>query len=185
MKLIKRVLVVMIILSAFSGTVFADGGGGFFFAQQMDSFPFLEQVDIPFKNNALQISGGYGYGVSRNGAINGGFGYGMYNEDGSIGGGFGGVVSGHRFTAYPLTIQLLSLTGVGGIGIETYFEDYGYFAVMQSFVLEIGLPLTRWFMPIVYFEYQFIGNIMPGNIFSTFTNYTPVAGMRFAWGDFY
>ena len=39
-------------------------------------------------------------------------------------------------------------------------------------------------MPVFYAGYQVMGNLAPGQPFSDFFSYTPVVGVRFAFGKF-
>jgi hypothetical protein len=56
---------------------------------------------------------------------------------------------------------------------------------MEEITLELGIPINRWFMPSLYAGYQIAGNLAPGKPFEDFLVYTPVIGMRVAWGKFY
>lgn len=169
---------------------FADGGGGMFYGYQVSAYPFLEKY--PVRNNSLGLAyfGGYGYGVNRrNNWVTGGFGFAILDvgSDTGVAGGFGGIISGFRLLAAPINISFLSWTGFGGISVGGIDPDGpgGYFAVSEEITVELGLPILPWFMPTVYVGYQIAGNVIPGRAFESFLSYTPVAGLRVQWGDFY
>jgi hypothetical protein len=184
----KKLGLLLALLLALTGTAgFADGAGGMFYGLQTSEYPFLK--DYPVRNNSLGLAyyGGYGYGVHGN-AITGGFGFAVTDTDGNTGiaGGFGGVINGVRFIDWPVTVSLISWTAVGGISTGTQEEgEEGFFAFMEEITLELGIPINRWFMPSVYAGYQFAGNLAPGKPFEDFLVYTPVVGVRVAWGKFY
>jgi len=169
------------------GTV-ADGAGGVTCGFQTASYPFLESVRVVNNNYGLAYYGGYGYGV-RDHMISGGFGYVIADPTGESGavGGFGGVISGVRILRLPIQISIVSWTGFGGIytGVDQYDRGRGFFCASEELSLEVGLPITRWLMPVVYAGYQVAGNLVPGPAFQAFFSYTPVVGVRLAWGKFY
>lgn len=176
----------LLLLPALS--LLADGGGGMFWGRQSAGYPFLP--DAAIQNNSMDLSyvGGYGYGV-RGHEISGGFGYAINDGDSENGtaGGFGGVIGGFRFVYWPVNVSLISWTGIGGLRTaeQRAAGQDGYFLFLEEITLEIGVPISRWFMPSVYAGYQFIGNLAPGEPFSEFFTYTPVVGFRVAWGKFY
>jgi hypothetical protein len=187
----NRKLVVLIALSLFvvGTTGFADGAGGMFYGLQTSEYPFLK--DYPVRNNSMGLAyyGGYGYGVHGH-AITGGFGFAITDTEGDTGiaGGFGGVINGFRFIDWPVTVSLLSWTAIGGISTgnqKSGSGDDGFFAFMEEITLEVGIPINQWFMPTLYAGYQIAGNLAPGTPFEDFLVYTPVIGVRVAWGKFY
>jgi len=184
---IAFVLALLITVGATFG--FADGAGGMYYGLQTSEYPFLK--DYPIRNNSLGLAcyGGYGYGVHGN-TITGGFGFAItdVNGDTGIAGGFGGVINGVRFIDRPVTVSLISWTGIGGISTgnqESVGGEEGFFAFIEEITLELGVPINRWFMPSLYAGYQIAGNLAPGVPFEDFLVYTPVIGMRVAWGKFY
>jgi len=168
-------------------TVFADGAGGMFFSYQTSQYPFLE--NHPVLNNSLGLIyyGGYGYGVDRKGNISGGFGLAIHDpefKEGGVVGGFGGVISGYRILKRPVSLSIVSWTGFGGLATGDYETEAGngFFSLFFELAVEAGIPITSWFMPVVYAGYQVIGNMIPGEFFSHFFSYTPVIGIRLCWG---
>ena len=186
----RKLAIVLVVFAAVSGvSAVADGCGGMFYGLQTAEYPFL--ADYPVRNNSLGLIyyGGYGYGVSGR-SITGGFGFAVTDTGGDTGiaGGFGGVINGVRLCQRPVTISLISWTAVGGIstGNQTGEEqEEGYFAFMEEITLELGIPINRWFMPTLYAGYQVAGNLVPGKPFEDFLLYSPVIGVRVAWGEFY
>lgn len=185
-KLVFLLLSIMIIPSVFAG---GGGGGGVFYGYQVSNYDFLlENYEIPNNTLGLSYFGGYGYGVSRDGIISGGFGMAIVDTelDSGITGGFGGVINGIQILDWPIHLSLVSYTGFGGIytGSHSSTPNSGFFAVSEEIDLEIGLPLFGWFMPTVFIGYQVAGNIIPGDLFSSFFSYSPVVGIRIGWGSF-
>ena len=178
---------VLILVVAVSG--FGDGGGGMLFGYQTSHYPFLENYEIANNSLNLVYFGGYGYGISGTSGIIGGFGQAFMSVDGASGiaGGVGGIVAGVRIFSRPITLSLVSWTGLGGIYTGTHETDSGkgFFALSEEITVEIGLPILRWFMPTVFAGYQVAGNLIPGTPLTSFFSYTPVVGLRLQWGRFY
>ena len=59
-----------------------------------------------------------------------------------------------------------------------------YLILTQEFDLEIGLAVFPWFMPVLFAGYQVMGNLYPQTPFQGFLSYTPIVGLRLAWGRF-
>ena len=184
---LKRILALSIVLGAALSAVHADGGGGFFYGLQTTEYPFLQ--GYPVRNNSLGLmyTGGYGYGVSGH-EINGGFGVGLsdFQSETGIAGGYGGVIHGARGKVGPVNLMITSWTGIGGIKFTQAEsgDSLSYLIVTEEIDLEIGLAVLPWFMPVFYAGYQVMGNVAPGRPFSDFFSYTPVIGVRFAFGKF-
>lgn len=185
----KRMAFVLLAFSLSLSSAFADGGGGTTWGMQAASYPFLDGYDVPNNSAGLVYYGGYGYGISGSHRINGGFGYVIADplHDTGLIGGYGGVISGFRFLKLPVNLSLVSWTGFGGVytGALATPSNRGYFCISEELSLELGLPIQRWLMPVVYAGYQVAGNIVPGTVFQSFLSYTPVFGVRVAWGKFY
>ncbi|MBN1648459.1 MAG: hypothetical protein JW874_10525 [Spirochaetales bacterium] len=182
-------LFLLFFLTCALASVFARGAGGMMFGYQTLTYPFLdENYDIPGNNLDLSYFGGFGYGVSRDGVITGGFGFALMDMSGESGiaGGFGGVINGIQLIGWPVQLNLLTFIGFGGIytGSNSENPNAGFFALLGEVDLELGIPLTPWFMPSIYIGYQVAGNVIPGEIFTSFLSYTPVIGVRIAWGSF-
>ncbi len=185
----RALLLVAIALSLPALAVLADGCGGMFGGLQTSEYPFLK--DYPVRNNSMGLAyyGGFGYGVHDR-TITGGFGFAVADTNGDTGisGGFGGVINGFQLIQWPVTVSLISWTALGGIhtGEQKSAEGYdGFFSFLEEITLELGIPFSRWFMPTFYMGYQFAGNLIPGTPFDDFFTYTPVVGIRVAWGKFY
>jgi hypothetical protein len=166
----------------------ADGGGGAFYGLQTAEYPFLKGYPMVNNSRDLAYFGGYGYGVDGHN-VTGGFGFAITDPTGETGiaGGFGGVINGVRLLRWPVNLSLLSWTAIGGIstGIPSGDSDRGFLVIMEELTLELGLPILPWFMPTFYAGYQVAGNLTPGRPFQDFLSYTPVVGLRAAWGKFY
>ena len=186
----KKELLVILIIVAGEISVFAEsgGGGGILFGYHAWSYPFFENFDGWNNNKRLTYIGGYGYGI-HNGYIGGGFGYKLYDSSGDseFVGYFGGFIIGKQLLTKPFNISIVSWTGFGPMSTswEGDFEidgDTGFICVLEEIDLEVGLPISRWFMPTLYVGIQVSGNIIPWDGFNTFVSYTPVFGFRIQWG---
>ncbi len=184
----RRFVIALALSAATVVAAFGDGAGGVSCGFQTASYPFLESVRVVNNSIGLATYGGFGYSVHDH-MISGGFGYVITDPTGSseLVGGFGGVISGVRILRLPIQISIVSWTGLGGIyaGVDPRGQGRGYFCVSEELSLELGLPVTRWLMPVVYAGYQVTGNLVPGSAFQSFLSYSPVVGVRLAWGRFY
>jgi len=179
----------LILALAVAGSVaFADGGGGTYYGAQTSRYPFLDQYSPTNNSMGLVYCGGYGYGVSDRSII-GGFGAVLQDPDNETGirGACGGMVNGLRLVRQPVNLSIVSWTGLGVIFTGSYptADKRHFLYVSEEIDLELGLPLTRWFMPTLYAGYQVAGNLVPDRPFSSFLSYSPVVGFRLAWGKFY
>ena len=183
-----RLLAVAILLAGAVLCAGADGAGGTFLGYYVGEHPLVERLHIPSSGLDLMYFGGYGYGVGRHGTVNGGFGLTFLDTVGTsrVAGGIGGVIAGFRLLRLPLHVAIVSWTGVGGIytGLVGPSPNRGFFVGFEEIDLEIGLPIARWFMPALYVGYQAMGNLIPGVPFQDSLIYSPVAGVRLAWGSF-
>jgi hypothetical protein len=184
---LKSVLILALILGAALSAAYADGGGGFYCGLQIQEYPFLE--GYPLRNDSLGLSytGFYGYGVSGH-EIHGGFAVSLsdFESQTGIAGGYGGVIYGARGKAGPLNLMLTSWTGLGGVKVAAAAggETETYLIATEEINLELGLAVLPWLMPVFYAGYQVMGNLGPGRPFQEFLSYTPVVGIRFAFGKF-
>jgi hypothetical protein len=187
----KRCLFVFILLTMVIGILSAGsgGGGGMLIGYQTSTYPFLEKYPVVSNSQELIYYGGFGYGVSWDGTITGGFGYAIMDVagDSEIAGGFGGFITGYRFIDRPVTVSIISWTGLGGIstGVLPSRGYKGFFGLLQEVTIELGFPIIRWFMPTLFAGYQIAGNLIPGVPFEAFFSYSPVVGFRLQWGSFY
>ncbi len=177
-----------VILFTVAVTAFADGGGGAFVGYQMARYPFLSNYELPNNSLGLMYFGGFGYGVSSRNWITGGFGYSFLDvSTGSgVAGGMGGFINGYRILRRPVHLSVVSWTGFGGLytGNHAVNPGRGYFCVFEELDVELGIPLARWFMPVLFAGYQVGANVIPGRPLRDFVSYTPVAGVRVSWGRF-
>lgn len=188
-KMTKKICVLGVLFLIALGVGFANGGGGVYYGQQVAQYPFFENYDIDNNSLGLIYYGGFGYGIDKDDIIKGGFGMTIYDPSGvsGIAGGFGGVIAGVRLLKLPLNISIVSYTGFGGLytGNHKTSPGSGFFAVSGELDLEVGVPIFKWFMPVVYAGYQVQANVIPGKIFEGFLSYTPVVGVKMTWGSLY
>ena len=111
----------------------------------------------------------------------------IYTTGGSdfLVGGIGGVIVGQELRAGPFTIAANLWTGIGGVATSPRCPEGGYGVLFGELNLEAGIAVTRWMQVVAYGGMQAIANIAPGtrpggDLFV----YSPVAGIRLAWGSF-
>jgi hypothetical protein len=142
-----------------------------------------------FSSTPLSISevGGFGYGVSSGGQRTGGFGYALYSPDGtsSLAGGVGGVIFGQEGHAGPLTFAVNLWTGLGGISARSLGTETGLAVLFGEASFELGIAVTPWMQLSAYAGMQGLADISPhSGIGTRLATYSPVVGMRLAWGSF-
>jgi hypothetical protein len=159
----------------------AGGAGGVLHGEQ--------RFDPQFANFDLgtQYVGGYGYGVSASGQRMGGFGLAFFSEpdSGRFSGGVGGVMSGQEFRLGPFEVAANLWTGVGGVAKHTVLgQPDGWFVLFGQADVEVGLAILPWWQISSYAGVQLMANLAPGEPFEGLLVYTPVVGVRVAWGGF-
>lgn len=193
-KLSLTLLVLLVFLAGFAS---AEGAGGSFFQVVKPEWnpSFLPDVRMPY---TLEYFGGYGYGVSDDGAIFGGFGFGFLDSDQMssspnwgvehLSGGVGGMLVGARIVGLPMIhLDLVVRLGAGGVD---YFnpsasaQDQGYAILYAEPYAELGLGFTRWMHLSMTVGYSLMANFVPGLPFEDFVNRSPTLGFTVTFGDF-
>ncbi len=171
-----KVLLAAIVLCAVpvSLAVAGGAGGSGFGVQYYD--PGMSSAD-----RSLVYLSGFGYARSERpfGARLGGFGMAILSGDGRTAGGVGGMLIGQEFRSGPLVAALTLFTGVGGMA----FDRHGYMVLFGEADVELGFALL-WMQVTAYAGLQAWGNLVPGFPLSSAVVYTPVLGIRLAWGAF-
>jgi hypothetical protein len=181
---VKRISIAAaaIVVLAASG-VWAGGAGGV-----THGFPYLEHGDGWCSADVQEITvGGFGYGVSRHGERIGGFGLAFFSADPSVvfEGGVGGLINGRQFSIGPLTAAAVAWTGVGCLLTDVPGMAGSWITVFLEADVEIGWALTPRMQVTGYGGMQVLANFGPGDPFDeNMLFYTPVAGVRIAWGSF-
>jgi hypothetical protein len=158
---------------------FARGGGGFTWGEQY--------FDSQLANYDLQAtsSGAYGYGVTHGGQRIGGFVMALRSAGSNdFSGGFVGTITGQEARLGPVLAAVELWTGFGGIAPNTTLQTSGTFALMGELDLELGLGFFRGVCLTGYAGMQaFTAFSLDEQPFSN-VRYTPVFGVRVAWGSF-
>jgi hypothetical protein len=133
-----------------------------------------------------RFAGGFGYGVTRDGRRIGGFGLAFYSENdpGRLAGGVGGLITGQEIRLGNVTLAANLWTGIGGLGTRVLGLEPGYLIGFAELNLEAGVAIFRWFQVSAYAGMQVMGNLTPGRPFTQAVYYSPVLGLRTAWGSF-
>jgi hypothetical protein len=173
---VKKLLLSALLMAMIPASLAVAGGAGGagFGGQYYD--PGLTSA-----NHSLMYISGFGYGRSEApfGQRIGGFGMAILSGDGTAAGGVGGMLLGQEFRAGPLVAALTLFYGVGGMA----YNDSGYMVLFGEADFELGIALL-WTQVTAYAGLQAWGNLIPGFPLSSAVVYTPVLGVRVAWGAF-
>ncbi len=171
-----RKLLLAALLSIIPASLAAAGGaGGVGFGSQ-----YFDPGASSGDHSLLYISGfGYGRSEAPFGQRIGGFGMALLSTDGRTAGGVGGMLLGQEFRGGPLVAGLTLYYGAGGVA----FNNGGYMVLFGEADFELGITLL-WTQMTVYAGFQAWGNLVPGAPLSAAVVYTPVLGVRMAWGAF-
>jgi len=180
MKMLKICSIVLALALLPLSIAIAEDAGGFTWGEQY--------FDADFSNYNLQTtySGLYGYHVTRDGQRTGGFALGLRSQYStqSFEGGMLGAIAGQEMRAGPFLAATNLWAGIGGINANPVLGTKGGFAVFGELSVELGVRLFPGFHAAAYGgmqaiaplgrEQQLLGSIL----------YTPVYGLRIAWGGF-
>jgi hypothetical protein len=164
----------------------AEGAGGLFSSSQTEDLDWMiDDFDLSYGATGLESFGGFGYGVGEDGDIVGGFGIVFENQDSEtqVFGAFGGIINGYKVISSPINLVVASWTGVGVYDMTEALNNSSGIGLFEELSLEIGLPVTGWFMPSVYAGYQWILPLTGRDIFNP-VSASPVVGVRLQWGAF-
>jgi hypothetical protein len=160
--------------------VFAGGAGGVLGGHQL--------FDPRFASGDYQerFSGGFGYGVTHDGRRIGGFGMAIYSngDPGRLAGGVGGLIMGQELRLGGLCLATNLWTGIGGLSVNGFGMYPGCLIGFAQLDVEAGVAVFPWFQVSVYGGMQVMGNLAPGRPFADALYYSPVIGIRTAWGAF-
>jgi hypothetical protein len=176
-----RIIVLAAVLGVLPlSVVFAGGAGGVTWGQEL--------VDPSLSNFGLQtaFSGGYGYGVNRDGQRIGGFAVSLntISAGPSFGAAFVGVITGQEVHLGALVGALNLWTGIGGMSANPVLNTPDCFALFGELDLEVGFGFTRAMRLTGYAGIQAIVSVMEGQPLFQNVIYAPVLGLRMAWGSF-
>ena len=167
---------------------FADGAGGVTHGMQYLDLDRCYDLDGGWytADVGLQTVGGFGYGANRHGERVGGFGLALFSEDPTIefAGGVGGLINGQQISVGPLTAAAVVWVGAGCLTSDVPGLDGSWVVAFGELDLEVGWALTPWFQVSGYAGMQVMGNVTGSHPFQEFLFYTPVVGVRVAWGSF-
>ncbi len=131
--------------------------------------------------------GGFGYGVSHAGQRTGGFGMAFYSQPDErlLRGGVGGFINGQELRIGPFEAAATLWTGIGAIGRDTVLgEPEGWLVLFGQLDVEVGLAILPWWQVSAFGGMQLMANLAPQQPFEGLLIYTPVVGVRVAWGGF-
>jgi hypothetical protein len=169
---------------AASGAWAGDGGGagGVTFGRQyLDLDHGWYTADVP------EISvGGFGYGVNRHGERIGGFGLAFCSADPAVEfeGGVGGLINGQQLSFGPLTAAAVAWTGVGCLHTDVPGMVGSWLTLFLEADVEVGWAVTPWLQVSGYGGVQVMAGLAPESPADGMLFYTPVVGVRIAWGSF-
>lgn len=158
----------------------AGGAGGLTWGQQY--------FDSQLSNYDFQgtWSGAYGYGVTRRGQRIGGFAMAVRSSalNEAFEGGFAGLITGQEMHAGPFLMAINLWTGLGGLTADPALPAGRSLALFGELNLELGLGFISWMEVTGYAGMQAITRVSGGRPLFSNVMYTPVLGVRVAWGSF-
>ena len=179
MRILKIAAVAAALVVLPLSTAFARGAGGFTWGEQYFDAQF-STYDL-----SMSTSGVFGYSVSYGGQRIGGFAVAVHSDVGmpSLDGGFIGAITGQEIRTGPFMAAVNLWTGIGGM-LGPGFPLTDSLALVGELSLEIGIRIFPGTIASGYVGMQAVTNL-PGSapLFSSVA-YTPVIGMRLAWGSF-
>jgi hypothetical protein len=158
---------------------FARGAGGLTWGQEI--------ADPQLANFETQstVTGVYGYGVSWNGRRTGGFALAIHSDSASpaVEGGFVGGIAGQEFRRAPFIGAVNLWAGVGGLSVGRGVPANGSFAMFGEITAELGVAFMPGVLLTGYAGLQAMSAMSSSETFFTRVMYSPVIGMRLAWGS--
>jgi hypothetical protein len=158
----------------------ARGAGGVTWGQEYFT-PSLSNFDLP-----TMYSGAYGYSVTRDGQRIGGFVLGLHSsaDSPSFDAGFVGLITGQETHLGPAIGAVNLWTGFGGMSANPVLNTPESFALFGELDLELGFGFTRGVQLTGYAGMQAIVSVVEGQPLFHNVMYSPVLGLRLAWGSF-
>ena len=101
----------------------------------------------------------------------------ILSTTGMVDGGVGGMLVGREVRSGPLVSAVTAYLGTGGVS----FRSGGYMVVFGELEVEIGVRFMGMQLS-PYAGFQAWGNLIPGTPLAEALVYTPVLGVRMAWG---
>jgi hypothetical protein len=174
---LRRIAAIVVLACLPMAAVFAAGGISWGEQYLVPEYPELANY-----TTGTQFTAVYGYGTTGFGMRNGGFVLGLHGPDEECGwqGGFIGAISGQELRVGPFLLAANLWTGIGGI--STPVASSGDFALFGQLDVELGFRVFRGVHVVGYAGMQAIADVLAWDPVSTAVYYTPVAGLRIAFG---
>jgi hypothetical protein len=153
----------------------ARGAGGFTWGQQYFDAA-LSNVDL-----GAITTGVYGYNVTWGGQRYGGFAMALHAD--RMNGGFVGAIAGQEFRTGPFMTAMTLWSGFGGTDVTPLYSFPGTFALFGELSFEAGFGFLPGVMVTGYAGMQVIAAVLPDQGIISNAIYTPVIGVRIAWGS--
>jgi len=163
----RRIPILFLIILA-TAPLMAEGAGGAEFTQPL---PSKGEAALPAYGG-----GGFGYGVLEDGTVIRGFGMGVHKP--GYNAGYGGTMQGWQHRWGPLVGLVTTKFGFGGV----ISEPLTGFSLLGAAEAQLGLLVLPWFE--VGFKAGVMGTATFADDQETHLAWSPVVGLRFAWGAF-
>lgn len=183
MRMNTILIAAAIVIGAATGAWAGGGGAG----GLTNGTQYLDLDRCLYSHDIEEVTvGGFGYGVDRHGERVGGFGLAFFSADPAIvfEGGVGGFINGQQFSIGPLTAAVVAWTGVGCLTTNVPGIAGTWYTLFLEADVEVGWAVTRWMQVSGYAGMQLLTNLSPEDPFQGLLFYTPVVGVRVAWGSF-
>jgi hypothetical protein len=176
----KKVVIVALALSVLPlAGAFARGAGGFTWGEQYFD-QSLSNINLGTSDNGV-----YGYSTTYGGQRIGGFALAMHSDAiaPAFNAGFIGAIGGQEVRIGPFMGAVTAWTGFGGMNTNPLYQGPAAFALFGELNVEAGFGFLPGVMLTCYAGLQAVAQVFPEQAFIQNTIYTPVMGMRIAWGS--
>jgi hypothetical protein len=176
----KKVVIFVIALGVLPLVgAFARGAGGFTWGEQ-----YFDQ-GLSNINLGTSYNGVYGYSTTYGGQRIGGFAMAMHSDAiaPAFNAGFIGGIAGQEVRVGPFMAAVTAWTGVGGMTTNPLSHGPAAFALFGELNVEAGFGFLPGVMLTCYAGLQAVAQVFPEQAIIQNAIYTPVMGMRIAWGS--
>jgi hypothetical protein len=175
----RRIAVIVVVLAGLPfAAAFAAGGVSWGEQYLPPDYPELANYGTDVQCTAV-----YGYATTGFGMRNGGFVLGMRGPSDGCDweGGFIGAISGQELKLGPFLLAANLWTGIGGTRRAFDAAD-GSFALFGQLDVEMGFRVFRGVHVVGYAGMQAIADVLSWDPVAASVSYTPVVGVRLAFG---
>ncbi len=174
---LRRIAALIVLACLPLAAAFAAGGISWGEQYLLPEYPELANYATDTQSTAV-----YGYTTTGFGMRNGGFVLGLHGPENECDwkGGFIGGISGQELRVGPFLLAVDLWTGIGGVASAAGAD--GNLALFGQLDVELGVRILRGVHLVGYAGMQAIADVLAWDPVSAAVYYTPVAGLRLAFG---